>query len=182
MRQGEAKPFERIMLYIHRQEIVRPLDIEAIGLPREGLLRLRRQGKIVPSGPWTLHNPGGTDYRTSLLCGGGQKVSGAVFCLLSALFHEITTQSPAVVWIAVRQGARKPALKSPALRIVRLAGTSLTDGIESHNVEGVPVRVYYVAKTVADCFKFETKSESMWPWKLLGIRESAMNDITTGKM
>jgi len=140
------------MLYIHRQEIVRPLDIEAIGLPREGLLRLRRQGKIVPSGPWTLHNPGGTITNVTPMRRWPKKCRVLCSVCSQHFFHEITTQSPAVVWIAVRQGARKPALKSPALRIVRLAGTSLTDGIESHNVEGVPVRVYYVAKTVADCF------------------------------
>jgi predicted transcriptional regulator of viral defense system len=52
---------------------------------------------------------------------------------------------------------RTPALASPTLRIVRLSGPSLTEGIEKHQVEGVPVRVYSAAKTVADCFKFRNK-------------------------
>src|SRR6202023_4363132 len=60
-------------------------------------------------------------------------------------------------WIALPKGARKPALDSPSLRIVRLSGLSLTKGIENHQVDGVPVRVYSVAKTVADCFKFRNK-------------------------
>jgi predicted transcriptional regulator of viral defense system len=82
----------------------------------------------------------------------------AAICLLSALaFHEITTQNPASVWIALPKGARKPALDSPSLRIVRLSGLSLTKGIENHQVDGVPVRVYSAAKTVADCFKFRNK-------------------------
>jgi len=82
---------------------------------------------------------------------------GAI-CLLSALaFHEMTTQSPASVWIALRKGARTPALVSPSLRIVRLSGASLTRGIEDHTIEGVQVRVYSAAKTVADCFKFRNK-------------------------
>jgi predicted transcriptional regulator of viral defense system len=50
-----------------------------------------------------------------------------------------------------------PALVSPSLRIVRLSGPSLTEGIDKHQVEGVTVRVYSAAKTVADCFKFRNK-------------------------
>jgi len=87
-----------------------------------------------------------------------KRVPEAVLCLLSALaFHEITTQNPASVWIALRQGARTPALNSPSLRVVRLSGPSLTEGVEDHRIEGVPIRVYSVAKTVADCFKFRNK-------------------------
>jgi predicted transcriptional regulator of viral defense system len=87
-----------------------------------------------------------------------KRVPEAVVCLLSALaFHEITTQNPPSVWIALRKGARKPALTSPSLRIVRLSGPSLTEGIENHHVEAIPVRVYSAAKTVADCFKFRNK-------------------------
>jgi predicted transcriptional regulator of viral defense system len=77
---------------------------------------------------------------------------------LSALvFHEITTQNPASVWIALSKGARTPVLASPSLRIVRLSGPSLTEGIDKHQVEGVTVRVYSTAKTVAECFKFRNK-------------------------
>jgi predicted transcriptional regulator of viral defense system len=88
-----------------------------------------------------------------------KRVPEATVCLPSALaFHEITTQSPASVWIALPKGARKPALDSPSLRIVRLSGLSLTTGIENHHqVDGVPVRVLSAAKTVADCFKFRNK-------------------------
>ncbi len=87
-----------------------------------------------------------------------KRVPQATVCLLSALvFHEITTQSPASVWIALSKGARTPALASPSLRIVRLSGLSLTTGIVNHQIDGVPVRVYSAAKTVADCFKFRNK-------------------------
>jgi predicted transcriptional regulator of viral defense system len=87
-----------------------------------------------------------------------KRVPEAVICLLSALaFHEITTQNPPAIWIALRKGSRKPALTSPSLRIVRLSGPSLTEGAENHEVEGVPIRVYSAAKTVADCFKFRNK-------------------------
>jgi predicted transcriptional regulator of viral defense system len=87
-----------------------------------------------------------------------KRVPEAILCLLSALaFHGFTTQSPASVWIALGKGARKPAILSPSLRVVRLTEPSLCEGVEEHTVEGVPVRVYSAAKTVADCFKFRNK-------------------------
>jgi hypothetical protein len=69
----------------------------------------------------------------------------------------MTTQNPTAVWIALGKGARRPALASPSIRVVRLSGLSLTEGIECRRVEGVPIRVYSAAKTVADCFKFRNR-------------------------
>jgi predicted transcriptional regulator of viral defense system len=87
-----------------------------------------------------------------------KRVPSAVFCLLTALrFHELTTQSPADVWIALPEKARLPRLDAPRLRVARFSGASLTQGIEQHRVEGVTIRVYSPAKTVADCFKYRNK-------------------------
>jgi predicted transcriptional regulator of viral defense system len=150
-----AKPLQKIMQYIGKHGMVRPRDIEAIGLPREYLIRLHRQGKLNRSGRGIYTVPDANVTERHSYAEVAKRVPEAVVCLLSALaFHEITTQSPPSVWIALRKGARKPVLPSPSLRIVRLSGPSLTEGIENHQVEGVPVRVYSAAKTVADCFKF----------------------------
>jgi predicted transcriptional regulator of viral defense system len=146
------------MQYIGEHGIVRPRDIEAIGLPRAYLIRLHRQGKVNRPGRgiYTLADANVTERHSYAEV--AKRVPKAAICLLSALaFHEITTQNPASVWIALPKGARKPALDSPSLRIVRLSGLSLTKGIENHQVDGVPVRVYSAAKTVADCFKFRNK-------------------------
>jgi predicted transcriptional regulator of viral defense system len=152
------KPFQKIMHYVRQHGIVRPRDIEAIGLPREYLLRLHRQGKVVRSGRGLYSLPDAAITERHSYAEVARRVPGSVFCLLSALaFHEITTQSPASIWIALPNGARRPTISTPSLRVVRLSGPSLTDGIENHNVEGVPIRVYSVAKTVADCFKFRNK-------------------------
>jgi len=153
-----AKPFQKIMQYIGQHGIVRPRDIEAIGLPREYLVRLHRQGKINRSGRgiYTLPDANVTERHSYAQV--AKRVPESVICLLSALaFHEVTTQSPASIWIALPKGARTPAFGSPSLRIVRLSGPSLTEGIDKHQVEGVPVRVFSPAKTVADCFKFRNK-------------------------
>jgi len=153
-----AKPLQKIMHYIREHGMVRPRDIEAIGLPREYLIRLHRQGKLNRSGRGIYTVPDANVTERHSYAEVAKRVPEAVVCLLSALaFHEITTQSPPSVWIALRKGARKPVLPSPSLRIVRLSGPSLTEGIDNHQVEGVPVRVYSAAKTVADCFKFRNK-------------------------
>ncbi len=153
-----AKPLQKIMRYIGQHGIVRPRDIEAIGLPREYLIRLHRQGKLHRSGRGIYTLPDANVTERHSYAEVAKRVPNAVICLLSALaFHEITTQSPPSVWIALRKGARKPVLPSPSLRIVRLSGPSLAEGIDNHQMEGVPVRIYSAAKTVADCFKFRNK-------------------------
>ena len=153
-----AETLQRILEYVGEHGIVRPRDIEAIGLPREYLVRLHRQGKLNRPGRgiYTLPDANVTERHSYAQV--AKRFPEGIICLLSALaFHEMTTQSPASVWIALRKGARTPALTSPSLRIVRLSGPSLTGGIENHTIEGVRVRVYSAAKTVADCFKFRNK-------------------------
>jgi len=87
-----------------------------------------------------------------------KRVPHGVICLLSALlFHEIGTQLPSQVWIAIDVDARKPRVEYPPLRVVRFSGLALTEGVEAHRLEGVDVKVYGVAKTVADCFKYRNK-------------------------
>jgi predicted transcriptional regulator of viral defense system len=158
VKQAPDDPLNRIMQFIGEHGIVRSRDIEAIGFPRQYLVRLHRQGKLNRPGRgiYTLPDADVTEHHSYAEV--TKRVPQATVCLLSALvFHEITTQSPASVWIALSKGARTPALDSPSLRIVRLSGPSLTEGIDTHQVEGVTVRVYSAAKTVADCFKFRNK-------------------------
>jgi predicted transcriptional regulator of viral defense system len=82
----------------------------------------------------------------------------AVICLLSALsFHQVGTQLPHEVWIALDRRSRRPSLRYPPLRVVRFGGETLTEGVETHRIEGETVRVYSVAKTIADTFKYRNK-------------------------
>lgn len=85
-------------------------------------------------------------------------VPGGVVCLLSALrFHDLTTQNPFEVWMAIDRKAWRPRPEHPPLRLLFLSGAALHEGVEEHDVDGVPVHVFSVAKTVADCFKFRHK-------------------------
>lgn len=86
------------------------------------------------------------------------RVPQAVICLISALaFHEITTQVPHEVQIALPRGTRTPRLGHPPVRVFRMAGQAYSEGIETHVEQGVTLRVYGPEKTVADCFKFRNK-------------------------
>jgi predicted transcriptional regulator of viral defense system len=149
---------QRVLELAARQPLVRPRDIEARGIARESLLRLYRQGLLVRAarGVYALADRPTSEHHS--LAVAAKLVPRGVICLLSALrFHGLTTQDPHEVWIAIDFNARKPSVQSPALRVVRFSGRALAEGTEKHVIEGVRVRVYTAAKTVADCFKYRHK-------------------------
>ena len=86
------------------------------------------------------------------------RVPKAVVCLISALaFHELTTQIPHRVYIALPKDTKKPRLEYPPIEVVWLSGLAYTEGIQHHDLEGAVVPVYSAAKTVTDCFRFRRK-------------------------
>lgn len=150
---------QRHVLHLVRERgVLRPRDLEAYGLPRHALDLLHRRGEVerVERGLYVAADAEPTEnYGLTLAC---KRVPHGVVCLLSALrFHELTTQLPFEVWMAIDGKARHPALRWPPLRIHRYSGAALAHGVEEHTCGGAVVRVYGVAKTVADCFKFRNK-------------------------
>ena len=148
----------RALHVIRRLGVVRAADLEARGIPRGQMYRLLRKGQVTrhARGVYTASNHPHTAGHA--LAQVAKRVPSGVICLLTALrFHGLTTQSPAEVWIALPEKARKPQLDYPRLRVTRFSGPALSDGIEIHRIEGVEVRVYSPAKTVADCFKYRNK-------------------------
>ena len=138
--------------------LIRPRDLTERGLPTVALTRLVRQGRLqrVGRGLYALPDRPVSEHNT--LAEVARKRPQAIVCLLSALrFHDLTTQSPFEVWLAIPNKARAPKMDYPPLRIVRFSGVALTHGLEDHVIDGVPVRVTSVARTVADCFKFRNK-------------------------
>ncbi len=86
------------------------------------------------------------------------RVPNGVICLISALaFHELTTQIPHEIHVALPPGAHRPRLSQPPIRTYRFNGQSFTAGVETHELDGVPVRIYSPEKTLADCFKFRNR-------------------------
>ncbi len=149
---------ERLLRLARRRGGLTTRDAVGAGIHRQVLSRLVREGALqrVARGQYRL--PGTLVTEHHGLAVAAAAVPYGVVCLLSALgFHGIGTQLPAEVWMAIDRRARRPALPHPPLRVVRFSGQALTEGIETHRVEGQAVRVYGVAKTVADCFKYRNK-------------------------
>jgi len=153
-----ASSKDPVLQLVRQMGIVRPVDLEVRGIARTELYRLLRDGSVERQGRG-IYVAAQHEYSTDhVLAQVTKRVPGGVFCLLTALrFHELTTQSPAEVWVALATKARKPQLDYPRLRIARLSGAALSEGIEKHRVEGVDIRIYSAAKTVADCFKYRNK-------------------------
>ncbi len=143
---------------VRQQGVLRPRDLLVRGLPGAYLGRLAQEGLVerVGRGLYRSRSVEVTEQHTlAEVC---RRVPQGVVCLLSALrFHNLTTQSPAEIWLALSNTARVPKTDLLPLRIVRFSVVALSAGIEEHLIEGVPVRVYDPAKTVVDCFKFRNK-------------------------
>jgi len=138
--------------------LIRPRDLTERGLPTVALTRLVLQGRLQRVGRGLYALPDRPVSEHSALAEVARKHPQAIVCLLSALrFHDLTTQSPFEVWLAIPNKARAPKMDYPPLRIVRFSGEALTVGVEDHVIDGVPVRVTSVGRTVADCFKFRNK-------------------------
>ena len=149
---------DRVLSLARELPFVRPRDVEGIGVAREYLLRLHRAGQLerVGRGLYRLPNSPVTEHHNFAQV--ARRVSQGVICLLSALaFHDVGTQNPFEVWIAIPRGMRHPKLDAPPLRVTTLSGAAYAEGIEEHMIEGVTVRIYGIAKTVVDCFRFRNK-------------------------
>jgi predicted transcriptional regulator of viral defense system len=136
-------------------------DLGALGISRPTLFRtlkaLERSGRIVRLRrgvyAYASDQTSGDSWSLAL-----HRHPNGVLCLLSALmFHRVTTQAPSVVWLALPKGARQPSRGYPDIKAVYLSGPSYSEGVERRKRPEGDVRVYSVAKTVADCFKFRNR-------------------------
>jgi len=147
-----------ILELLKKHGILRPRDLDETGISRGYLNKLYAEGVLdrPARGLYTLVDAEPTEHRT--IAEASKLFPKGVVCLLSALrLHELTTQSPFEVWLAISGKARLPRIEYPPLRFVRFSGAALSSHIEERRIEGVPVRVYTPAKTVADCFKYRNK-------------------------
>ena len=150
---------EQAVLQLARKHpLLRARDLALEGLPTIVLTRLVSAGKLerVARGIYSLPNQAISENRS--LAEVAIRVPRGVICLISALrVHDIGTQAPHEVWLAIPHRMLSPRLDKPALRVIRMSGPSLTEGIDRLNVDGVEVPVFNAAKTIADCFKYRNK-------------------------
>ncbi|RDH83662.1 MAG: transcriptional regulator [endosymbiont of Escarpia spicata] len=149
---------DKVLELVQKEGVLRPRDLDPYGIPRIYLSRLHAAGKLqrIGRGLYVLPGTNASEHRS--LAEACKRVPKGVICLLSALrFHELTTQSPFEVWLAIGEKAWRPRVEYPPLRIVRFSSAALDAGVEEHRIEGVIVPVFTPAKTVADCFKYRNK-------------------------
>lgn len=138
--------------------MMRLKDFAVRGIGPETLARMVRDGLIVrpARGLYQLANETVDSRHT--LAEASALVPKGIVCLVSALqFHGLTLQMPSSVWMAIGRTAWRPRFDYPPIRCVRFAGWALTEGIERHRIEGVPVAITDPARTIVDCFRYRAK-------------------------
>ena len=141
-----------------RDGTARSLELVAAGLSRTEISRLVRAGSLVRVARGLYALPEYERGEHGTLAEIAKRAPRVVFCLLTALrIHELTTQAPSEVWIAIGNKDHPPRLAYPRLRTVRFSPASLESELEVQTIDGTRIRVTSVAKTVADCFKFRSK-------------------------
>lgn len=150
---------EQAALRLARNRLLRSRDLVKQGIPTVVLTRLVAAGKLERVGRGVYSMPGWTTSAHRSLAEVALQVPRGVICLLSALrVHDIGTQSPHQVWLAIPQRmSPAPKVQQVALRLVRMSRPALTEGIQRATIDGVSVPVFNAAKTVADCFKYRNK-------------------------
>ena len=149
---------QQVLQMVRERGLLRARDLTQNGFSPTHLQRLYEQGLLIRSGRGVYLPAEAQLDANGTLAEVALRVPAGVVCLLSALqFHGLTTQLPHQVWIALPPRAHQPHLDYPPVRVVRLSGLALTEGVETHNIGGVSVHVTVPAKTVADCFKYRNK-------------------------
>ena len=145
-------------IFRRHRGVLRTSQALKLGIHPRILYRLRDAGRLVSvtRGVYRLAELPEPSHPDLLVV--ARRVPQAVICLISALsFHDLTTQIPHEVHIALPRRTRYPRLDHPPLRVFLMTGAAYTEGVETHSIEGVPLRVYGPEKTVVDCFKFRNK-------------------------
>ena len=145
-------------VFIAHGGTLRTTEALAAGIHPRTLYAMRNSGQIeaLARGVYRLAglppvaNP---DLATVAKC-----IPQGVICLISALaFHELTTQIPHEVHVAISRSARRPRLAFPPLRVYRFSSAAFEAGVDKHVMDGISIRVYSPEKTLADCFKYRSK-------------------------
>jgi len=153
-----ATTVDRLRALAKERGLLRTSEVEEENIPRQYLSRLVDSGELVRIGRGLYRRPDHEVTAHHSLAVTSKRVPKGTVCLLSALqFHDLTTQNPLDVWLAIGHKDREPTVDAISLRIVRMSGESRTEGIEEHEIEGVSVPIYEPAKTVADCFKYRSR-------------------------
>ena len=151
-------PTQQIIGMAQKHGVLRTRDLQAAGLPRVVLSRLTTSGQLERIGRGLYRLPDAHISEHEGMIAIANRAPQAVFCLLTALqFHGLTTQLPRQNWIAMPQGSHTPKIDYPPVKMVQFTGKAYSEGIETAVKDGVEIKIYNIAKTIADCFKHRNK-------------------------
>jgi predicted transcriptional regulator of viral defense system len=140
------------------ETVLRSKDLEQRGLSRTRIREAMDAGELERIGRGLYTLPGAELSEHHSLVQVAKYVPHSAICLLSALrFHDLTSQNPHEVWIAIGPKDRKPTIEYPSIKVVRYGDERFEIGLENHQLEGSLVQVYSVARTVVDLFSYRNK-------------------------
>lgn len=145
----------QIQSFLREHGPVRARELLALGVQPEQMRRLVNQGELAKRGRGIYALPEQAPGERSSLAEVCLRSPRAVVCLVSALaFHGIGTQLPGCVWIALPKGAYSPTWPEMAVRTVHLEPKYLEADVETHKTADGDIRVFTVARTIVDLFRF----------------------------
>jgi len=149
---SQQRPIARKLLAA--RGIARLAELRAAGVTAATVTRMANDGEVVRLARGLYQLADAELHAQHSLAEAAARVPKGIICLTSALaFHGLTDQLPRKVWIAIGVSDWAPEPSSPPLRIVRMTNALLGDGVETHTIEGVRVKIFSIAKTIADCFR-----------------------------
>jgi predicted transcriptional regulator of viral defense system len=149
-----ARQREIVTAYLKEHGIARLAELRAAGATSATVSRMEQAGDVMRLGRGLYQLPDAPLSAEHSLAVAAKRVPKGVVCLVSALaFHGLTDQLPRKVWLAVGKADWPRRHTQPQLRIVQMADRLLKSDVETHRIDGVPVKVFSVARTVADCFR-----------------------------
>lgn len=158
MRTAFTQETKAISLFRKHNGMLRTSRALGLGVYPETLYRLHKEGQLVQITRGVYRLASLPPLKSPDLSAVAMRVPDAVLCLVSALsFHGLTTQLPHEIQIALPQGKNTPKFDYPPIRVFRFTGKSLKEGIETHTIDKVTLKIYSQEKTIADCFKMRNK-------------------------
>ena len=138
--------------------ILRLAELRRAGVTAATMSRMERAGEVIRLARGVYQLPDAELDPNHTLAEVAKRVPKGVICLVSALaFHGLTDQLPSKVWVAIGPKDWAPKPDGTPIRIVRFTDSLLKEGVETHVIEGVAVKVFGTARTVADCFRHRSK-------------------------
>lgn len=149
---------EAALRIFEKNKVMHSSEIFEQGIQPRTLYQMRDEGLVIQEGRGLYRLANEQIWSDPDLAVVSLRIPKGVFCLISALyFHRLTTQIPHEVYMALPKDSEKPRIQYPPTRFFWISPESFKAGIEKHIIDNVEVKVYSVAKTIADCFKFRNK-------------------------